>query len=146
MKKKIIINRKHTRRKKRYIVCRVDLHSEIIDFHMCVLSRCLIASVYLAVIFFPFRESSLIDCERRSYSSWFYRNIKFFLCLTYLRFVGNSSTRRHRTTLMLREVKASNIHESTRFCVEVFTKKKAIVTAQAIVAVNTENKIVRIAD
>lgn len=51
--------------------------------------------------------------------------------------MGKSSTSRHSTTLILSDVKASKIQDSTRFCVEVLTKKKAIVTAQAIVAVNT---------
>ena len=52
-------------------------------------------------------------------------------------FVGKSSTSRQNMTLMLSEVKASKMHESIRFCVDVFTKKKAIVTAHEIVAVNT---------
>lgn len=41
---------------------------------------------------------------------------------------------------MLRDVKASKMQERTRFCVDVLTKKKAIVTAQEIVAVNTEKR------
>lgn len=56
----------------------------------------------------------------------------------YLKLVGNRSTITQYTVLMPSDVNASNMHDNTKFCVELCTKYSPIVTAPATTRLNTE--------
>lgn len=55
----------------------------------------------------------------------------------YLKLVGNRSTITQYTVLMPSDVNASNMQDSTKFCVEFCTKYSPIVTAPATTRLNT---------